>query len=739
MIHLLFIVLLCVLALYLLGRIYSSISGDKPTSLLKLKDIHESVKKMSGVWLISIPFISFFAMIYNVCLFAVWFILALIGLLTKVVGWIWTEIVIAGGYFLFQQLWHYFIIWPWTILRMAFESIKSAFSWAYFKIGLIGLFLSLAIIFTGRYFISTFEWWDGLDVLFVILSLIPIGVAISYIINSRNGNRQSNLNVRNNYIKHVSVLVIAFLMFFVIEYILIYAGSLTSIGYSFSALMAGGNIFVSFFIILNAGLLLFILSALPSFSQDYTGTNKDLLKNFGSHLLHKWPQYLLALPALIIPGIIISIIPYFLSQGAISVTKEVSNKVYNKRIVSANKDISELKEVNYADWYDVEKMSDDSIKKEMSIDLENISKKAALARLNINHDYMTAFYNKHSSYYGAAPFFAMSMGYDAYSKNQDALIKTDLYVIGSSNLSEGVPKLKNNLDSNVIPNFQKDLVTIESSLAKLNEDIIHACDPPALIQSPENKPTDSNIPEIATTPPAPIDECTAKKNDISNQIDEANQSKIKITANKARAEMISKHFGVVNEKINRLDQSNSLAAKIGYFLITLWMCLIMAFCFAFIIPLFAILNHGIYMYSDGSEKYYLIEKIEAAYQKNKNQPLLGLLLLPFLFPVLMSLYSFLNPIKSYTKEVIDSVKAETIYKKTNQLMGSFMSIFGMSSSCCEKDNGQCEMKEEKLKSEEGIAPIVDSVSTESIDQGLSAPEGTDALPSNTEGIEVQPE
>jgi len=63
----------------------------------------------------------------------------------------------------------------------------------------------------------------------------------------------------------------------------------------------------------------------------------------------------------------------------------------------------------------------------------------------------------------------------------------------------------------------------------------------------------------------------------------------------------------------------------------------------------------------------------------------------------------------------------------------------MSSSCCEKDNGQCEMKVEKLKKEEVIAPVVDSVSTESIDQGLSAPEVTDTPPSNTDGIEVQPE
>ena len=690
-------VLFYLLVLYILGRVFSTITGQKPSNQLLLDDIHASVKKMSGVWLIAIPLISFFAMIYNVCLTAIWFLFALAGLIVKVLGWIWSEVIVAGGYFIFQQLWHYIVVWPWRIFKMAFESIKPSFKWHYFKLGFWGLSLSLIIGFLGRFVTSNLGWWSGCELIFGLLSLIPIGIVLSNIISHYKGSNISNSELRNKYVKHVVFLLAAFFIFLAVEYSLIYLGSLTSMGYTFSALMAGGNIFVSFFIILNAGLLLFILSALPSFSQDYNGSNKELLKSFGSHLLHKWPQYLLAVPAMIIPGIIISIIPYFLSHGAIFVTQQISNAVYAEGITSAQKEVDSLKTCNYDDWANVDKLSDDSVKKEMIIDLNNIEKRAALSRLQCNSEYMNSFYNKHASVYGALPFLGVAAGYDSYSHYQKSITNNASYDTLPSSSAKTAENYKSNLDSNLIPSLTQEIKVSDSVLAKLQNDLEHACDTPR-IQTISQEPKVGQTDVPTTTPtPVSIDQCTFKKENISKSISDETTNRTKLIALKVRAELISKHMGLVKEKINSLNDTGSLSANIGYFLITLWLCLIVAFCFAFITPLFAILNHSIYTFSDGTDKYFLIQKIEAANQINKNQPLLGLLLFPILLPLMISIVSYLGPVKTYSIDVINTLKLEPVCKKTNGLFQPIMSLFGFSNSCCNRSDGPAEMQNKTIE------------------------------------------
>ena len=674
MIHFLFLTSLCVSVLFLIGKAYSTISKKSPSNLLELKEINASVKKMSGGWWFLIPFISLLALVYNVTVTAVWFVLEALNLLMRIIAWVWTEVIISAGYFLFKLFWHYCISWPWKILRMAFDSIRPSFKWSYFKIGFLGLALSFLIAFLGRYLTNTFNWWHGINLFFAIVSIIPIGLSISHIVFSRKENSQSdNKTIRNKYLSHLIFLLVTFLIFICIECGIIYLGSLTTMGYALSALFAGGNIITSLFIILNAGLLFFALSALPSFSQDYGGTNKELLKSFGTHLMHKWPQYILALPAMVIPAIIVSIIPYFLSQGASFVTEKASNRVYEHRIFEAENEASKNETFNYADWLNVTQYPDDQVKKLMVKDINQVKNDAELSMLKKNQAYMTMFYNRHASCYGAAPAIALAYGFNEYSNYQNRLTNTEPYDQLPSASTVAIVDLQNKLDKNVIPEYENNIKEYESTLRNLDDNLTHACDS---IADNNNTPppavTDTT--KASQQSSAALDNCELKKREIRDEIEGTEKNKNTAIASKARAEMISKHLLAVKREMDEIRETGTASEKTGHFLITLWMCVIMAFAFAFLIPLFAILNHSVYSHSDGSSKYYLIQEIEAANQINKNQPLMGLLLLPFLFPLLMMLHAFVHPAIKYTKSAFKIVKMEALYNKLHDLASPIKSF-----------------------------------------------------------------
>ena len=112
----------------------------------------------------------------------------------------------------------------------------------------------------------------------VFLSLIPIGVGIAHVIYAtKSMDAASQKESRTKFVKHLVTLLAVFGIFFAVEFALIYVGTFTGFSHFFSAVFASGTLLGSFFLIFNGGLLVFCLSALPSYSLDFNGSNKELL------------------------------------------------------------------------------------------------------------------------------------------------------------------------------------------------------------------------------------------------------------------------------------------------------------------------------------------------------------------------------------------------------------------------------------------------------------------------------
>ena len=178
--------LLILIVFFILGKFYSAISNETPSHLLELKDINDAIRKLSGVWWFMIPVVSLLAILYNIGVAGIWFILIVLGWLLKLFKWVWNEIIIAGGWMLLKILFHYLIVWPWRIFKAAFEAIKPSVNLSNYKAAVLGLFLSFLLAFTGKFMVEQYELSQYISYLFTLLSILPLGLAIASIVQLLN-------------------------------------------------------------------------------------------------------------------------------------------------------------------------------------------------------------------------------------------------------------------------------------------------------------------------------------------------------------------------------------------------------------------------------------------------------------------------------------------------------------------------------------------------------------------------
>ncbi len=633
--------------LFFCGKLYSAINNQKPSQLLDLADINDTIRKLSGVWLFLIPIVSLMSVFYNIGVTVVWFSLNIINWVVKGLKWIWNEVIIAGGFLLLKVLYHYLLIWPWNIFKLAFESIRPAANLANYKVAVYALFLSFFISFFGKFLVNNFHLSNYYETIFTLLSILPIGIAISSIINSLNGNSEKKVEHRNKYIKHASILIILFCALYLVEGIIINIGSSNFI---FSTIMVGGNLFASAFIILNAALLIFILSALPSFSINYDGDNKGLIKAFGSYLLHKWPQYLLALPAIIIPAILVSILPYFLTKGLSVVSQSFSNSNYEKKINVLQAVVDSSKTAKYESWSKVDSLSkltisDDSLSKLITIDNSSLDNITQLTELRINQQYLQEYYSKFSDSIGATPFLLLNKGYSKYKKfnnqwiNSIALDSTKYKSKDTTSIVDSREKNAGDTTRFINDMLQNntDIAKADSLLITLTEELNAVCLEPSLsVKSPplEEIKKETNEPELKKEE---VDKCLMERNAINAKIDanRANKSQLlnTLALNKLKLERSKKIVNHLNSKIKCINDaflSQKSAIKWSYLFVSIWLCLLLALAFGLALSLFAHLNHAIYNISSPDNKWMVLSEIEKAKSINPNQPLLGLTLLTIL-------------------------------------------------------------------------------------------------------------
>jgi len=625
--------ILGVLGLYAISRLYSSVTGKTPSSRFNLAELKEAFQKNSGVWWFMVPISGALILFFEAVVSVLWFLgeilhlgTALIKLVITIVKWIYNEVVLGGFYFLWKLIWHYLICIPWKWFLEAFRLLGAASKWSSYKIATVGIFASLIVAFLGRY-INSFIGADSMAVQSFIqhattlLSIIPIGMAASMIaFNRKNGNATWKTQGMN-YAKIAAAILVPMIALIGTEYLLINLGSRTSFQFSLSTLLAGGSLFASFLILINSILIIFVISALPSFANDYSGDLKGVYRPFLSHLYYGWVSYLLAIPAIIIPAFILSIIPGLITQGMTYFTQKATDYVYEQRIASITEDAKENM-IPYSAWCNVDSISSDSLSKLMEADMRMLSVRVAMNGVGRGQAYLDSSYSSFANRNGAVTVGMLAYMYNSYADMVNENLKAQPMNTEAANDSSFTAEAKGfqvevaEMDSSVVNN--------NKSIASWQEEKAMVCSIAPIVEEPAPMPVE---PVIVEEPVADvlIDGCDAERMRIDGIISDIQANNEQIKKMKERKLAVIAHLNKMQLDANGMVGNEKVAKHMGYFFMSIWMCALAAIAMGFVLSIYAHLNNVVYNSIDNSD-WLITNQIRDAHSANKNQPVLGLLL-----------------------------------------------------------------------------------------------------------------
>jgi len=625
--------ILGVLGLYAISRLYSSVTGKTPSSRFNLAELKEAFQKNSGVWWFMVPISGALILFFEAVVSVLWFLgeilhlgTALIKLVITIVKWIYKEVVLGGFYFLWKLIWHYLICIPWKWFLEAFGLLGAASKWSSYKIATIGIFASLIVAFLGRY-INSFMGTDHLAIQSFIqhattlLSIIPIGMAASMIaFNRKNGNSTWKAQGMN-YAKIAAAILVPMIALIGTEYLLINLGSRTSFQFSLSTLLAGGSLFASFLILINSILIIFVISALPSFANDYSGDLKGVYRAFLNHLYYGWVSYLLAIPAIIIPAFILSIIPGLITQGMTYFTQKATDYVYEQRIASITEEAKENM-IPYSDWCNVDSISSDSLSKLMEADMRMLSVRVAMNGVGRGQAYLDSSYSSFANRNGAVTVGMLAYMYNSYADMVNENLKAQPMNTEAANDSSFTAEAKGfqgevaEMDSAVVNN--------NKSIASWQEEKAMVCSIAPIVEEPAPMPVE---PVIVEEPVADvlIDGCDAERMRIDGIISDIQANNEQIKKMKERKLAVIAHLNKMQLDANGMVGNEKVAKHMGYFFMSIWMCALAAIAMGFVLSIYAHLNNVVYNSIDNSD-WLITNQIRDAHSANKNQPVLGLLL-----------------------------------------------------------------------------------------------------------------
>ena len=553
---------------------------------------------------------------------------AIIKLVITIVKWIYNEVVLGGFYFLWKLIWHYLICIPWGWFREAFRLIGDASKWSSYKTATIGIFASLIIAFFGRY-INSFMGDEHLTIqgfiqqATTLLSIIPIGMAASMIaFNRKNGNATWKVQGMN-YAKIAAAILVPMIALIGIEYLLINVGSLTSFQFSLSTLLAGGSLFASFLILINSILIIFVISALPSFANAYSGDLKGVYRAFLSHLYYGWVSYLLAIPAIIIPAFILSIIPGLITQGMTYFTQKATDYVYEQRIASITEEAKENM-IPYADWCNADSVSNDSLNKLMEADMRMLSVRVAMNGVGRGQAYLDSSYSSFANRNGAVTVGMLAYMYNSYADMVSENLKAQPMNTEADNDSSFAAEAKG---------FQGQVAEMDSAVVNNNKSIASWQEEKAMVcttTSPIVEEPIAPMPETPVVVEEPvadvlIDGCDAERQRIDGIISDIQANNDQIKKMKERQLAVIAHLNKMQEDANGMVGNEKVAKHMGYFFMSIWMCALAAIAMGFVLSIYAHLNNVVYNSIDNSD-WLITNQIRDAQSANKNQPVLGLLL-----------------------------------------------------------------------------------------------------------------
>lgn len=652
-----FIFLLCLL--FVISKFYTLISGHTPTNLLKVDDVNEATNKLTSGLFFLLPLNSLLRAIYNFAYTAVWFLLICLGWYLAMLKWVWVEIVMAAGWRLLKTLYNYTIYLPWRIFKASVETIFDVLDFNVFLISTTGIFSSALITILGKSLVAEFKLPGYIFHIFLTISILPIGLAIASILVRKSPQGFNKVNGISRYFKQAVSLILLFCVVSLLGAGLVYVGSHTTYRYMLSSIMVGGSLFSSGFIIFNSFLLLFVLSALPSYSLTSGNTSKGFLNSYFSYLLNRWYHFLLSVPAAALPIIIVCILPIALTKGVAYVSQEATQEIYKNRIAETQKSLESKKfTADYKKWADVKAISEDSLKKLMKSDFDQLELQEELRMLKINSETLKTNYEKYSSPNGALTLGALGLAYKQYEKVNKHITNGATFKLQESSQSYDSERKFINEDSTRLEEKSKE---VKDSLLKLNDQLSKVCDTSKLYSN--EQANSDNAAEPINDMQTEIDNCELQRVAIRKLIDEVKEQETELAFQLTRNKAVGSHLASISEKWTSLQTQQKASAKIGDILLMLWLALLWSIAISLGLALYAIVCGKVHLIGEENTKWFFLTQIEEAKSINPNQPLLGftLLALPFILVALnLSVVTKLfKSLKEVSTNEISNKKIET--------------------------------------------------------------------------------
>jgi hypothetical protein len=668
---------------------------------MNAKEMLGKLKEGSMGWMIFLPLIALFALLYNMGQTIVWAVGDLLGRLAKfsvsLINWIWKEVVIAGGYLLWRLFWHYIVLWPWRILVMAFAAIKPSFNWAHYRTASIGLFAAVLLVFIGNTLVDQWGWWEGLRSLFIALSLFPLGGALAQITNDlRKKSSLDALGAQRKYWTVLGYVAVYFLGLLAIQAMVVTIGMQTSFAFALSSLLIGGNLLASIFLIINGALLVFTLSALPNFALDYDGDHKGMMKSFGSYLWQNWARYGLGAYAFLVPAAIVSLVPTLITEGISYSAGKATSVVYSDKIANMEKALEKGSDANYADWLNRDSISDDSLALLMAADAARAADKDALAMVQVNASYLDTFYDSHSSGIGATPLGACLGLFDWYGGNMALMEKAPDY-----DSTSAVASFVDTADMvTEASQAQSNVGAWEEEIARRSAVRDMICNGPSDDEATPSDDADAVASDEPLTSDDEIDACA----NANAEVTDAENNKVDAEAQVARVEKIRAHIDGLNASSEKAAANALGAGSWANFFGGIWMILLVSLSLGMAVSLFAHLNASIYGIKDDKSGWYISEEIAAAHKASPNQPLLGIILFLPLFNLFIWASDYVpSYVRDTANEQVESVMEmitpqNAYFYSPEQMMDrverEMRGVLNMPEACCEEGEGECCSPEE---------------------------------------------
>jgi hypothetical protein len=363
--------LIAIPALLIASYFYSKVSGRSAPYRADI-DAHRAIGTSRGFWYqLWILFITPMMFLYNLGVDAIWFVTEIfhfaVFLFSVVFGWfkwIWLELLWPGLNFVWQNFVYYFWQWPWQQIQLVFANLVPVASSTYLLAGMIGTGSALILIHIGR-------WCDyllGNSVPLVMMasgalatSLLAFGSGIISSMLRTNSKKGGWVTVKahipNGKKSVVFLLTYAMLSIILVifEWIIWRAGWIHQWGNILGGFLSGPALLMSFISILNLIILGFATSLGSHFMLDNSTNVRNNSAPFISLSLRNLGSLIFTAPWTILNALILTLIPAILFIGALKFTQQITSFV---RTGQENSHRTYLEARKWTDTLNIERCSD---------------------------------------------------------------------------------------------------------------------------------------------------------------------------------------------------------------------------------------------------------------------------------------------------------------------------------------------------------------------------------------------